>query len=413
MAKRIRPDQAVAEYPRIDSQAAIDLVMELLALPGRSRQEDQVMKYLVGRLKGSGVPASCISFDTAHKKSTGTTGNLIVKLPGTVKGPRRLMMAHVDTVPICAGCVPVRKGNVISAKNHATGLGGDDRAGVAVVLNSWLEIVRQNLPHPPLTLLFTVQEEIGLCGARYVSAAKLGKPQLCYNWDGDNPAEICIGATGDYGITIDIEGIASHAGVHPEKGVNAITIASIAIASLHRDGWLGLIKKSGKAGSSNIGVIQGGEATNVVTPKVSLRAEARSHDPEFRKQIVAAMESAFHQAVDRVATQTGQKGVVTFRSELKYESFRMDENAPVVQSVQAAIRTIGLAPFFDIGNGGLDANWMSAHGFPTVTLGCGQHQIHTVDEYLQLDEFLNGCQLGLLLCTDPPAARSRESAKGR
>src|SRR5690606_24046153 len=128
------------------------------------------------------------------------------------------------------GSRPVRKGNFVRSANPHTGLGADDRAGAAVVLHAATEILRKKLPHPPLTFLWTVQEETGLQGARCVNVAALGKPQLAFNFDGGSPEKLTIGATGGYRMTITISGIASHAGGAPEQGVSAIAIAAIAIA---------------------------------------------------------------------------------------------------------------------------------------------------------------------------------------
>lgn len=385
----------------VDQTAAVTLVMDLMAVTGRSKQEGQVVAFVRERLLAAGVPESCIETDTAHRRipGGGETGNLIVKLPGTKRGPRRLLMAHMDTVPICVGAKPVLRGDVIRSSNPATGLGGDDRAGVAVVMTAALELFRRKLPHPPVTLFFCVQEEIGLYGARYVSANKLGSPKFCFNWDGGEARYVNIGATGDYAIEVEIEGIASHAGVHPERGVNAITIASLAIADLTQNGWHGLIEKGKHRGTSNVGIIQAGEATNVVTPSLSLRAEARSHDPVFRKKIVEAYRKAFEQAAKSVKSSDGKTGRVTFNSDLKYESFRLDPREPAVSLAKQAVEKIGLTPELCIGNGGLDANWMTAHGFPTVTLGCGQHDIHTTNEWLHVPSFLQGCEIALLLAS--------------
>ncbi len=385
----------------VDQSAAVALVMELMAVTGRSKQEGQVVAFVRERLLAAGVPESCIETDTSNRRipGGGETGNLIVKLPGTKRGPRRLLMAHMDTVPICVGAKPVLKGDVIRSANPATGLGGDDRAGVAVVLTAALELFRRKLPHPPVTLFFCVQEEIGLYGARYVSANKLGAPKFCFNWDGGEARYVNIGATGDYAIEVEIEGIASHAGVHPERGVNAITIASLAIADLTQNGWHGLIEKGKHRGTSNVGIIHAGEATNVVTPSLSLRAEARSHDPVFRKKIVEAYRKAFELAAKSVKSSDGKTGRVTFNSDLKYESFRLDPREPAVSLAKQAVEKIGLTPELCIGNGGLDANWMTAHGFPTVTLGCGQHDIHTTNEWLHVPSFLQGCEIALLLAS--------------
>jgi tripeptide aminopeptidase len=385
----------------IDNDAAIALVMDLMAIPGGSRREGAVVDYIRKTLVAAGVPADCMELDTANRRipGGGDVGNLIVKIPGTRRGSRRLLMAHIDTVPICIGSKPVRSGDTIRSSDPATGLGGDDRAGVAVVITAVRELLKNNVPHPPLPLFFAVQEEIGLYGARFVSAQKLGSPRYCFNWDGGDPQFVNIGATGDYGIEIEIHGQASHAGVHPEKGISAIAIASLAIADLTQNGWHGLIQKGRHRGTSNVGVIQGGDATNVVTPLLKLRAEVRSHDPVFRKRIVEAYRKAFQKAAKSVRSAEGKPGTVTFSAELKYESFRLDPAEPVVGLALQAVESAGLTPSTYIGNGGLDANWMTAHGFPTVTLGCGQREIHTTGEWLHVPNFLTGCRVGVLLAS--------------
>ena len=390
------------ERCRIDAANACDLVLELMSIPGRSREEGQVLQTIRQRLTSAGLPESAFDTDEAHHRipGGGEVGNLIVTLPGTMKKPRRLLMAHVDTVPICVGCEPVCDGDLIRSRNSLTGLGGDNRAGVAVILTAALEILRQKLPHPPITLFFPVQEEIGLNGARYVEVDKLGKPEFCFNWDGGDPSQVCVGATGDFDITIEVEGVASHAGVSPERGVSAISIAAIAIAELTRDGWHGLIQKGESRGTSNVGIIHAGDATNVVTPQLTLRAEARSHDPVFRRKIVDAYQLAFERAAAEVKSIEGKTGRVTIRSQLKYESFCLPLETPAVQRAMSAISAIGLTPTTRIGNGGLDANWMTAHGLPTVTLGCGQQDIHTINETLHVPRFLQACETALILATD-------------
>jgi tripeptide aminopeptidase len=262
-----------------------------------------------------------------------------------------------------------------------------------------LEVIENGLPHPPLTFYWTVQEEIGLYGARYAKTSLLGKPRLAFNFDGGAAEKVTIGATGGYRMDIQVQGIAAHAGSAPEKGVSAITIASLAIAELHRDGWHGKIEKNGKTGTSNIGVIRGGEATNVVTPSVELRAEARSHDPAFRAKIIRAIEKAFLQAAKKVKNHERKTGSVEIAGRLDYEAFRLDADQPCVQAVESAIRSLGLVPSRAISNGGLDANWLSARGIPTVTLGCGQENAHTPAERLFLPEFHKACRIALCLAT--------------
>lgn len=387
--------------PEPNSKHAQDLVMQLMAIPGKSGEESDVAEFVKEKLRKAGVPVSAIQSDSVHRRSPigGEIGNLFLKLPGTVRAPRRLLSAHMDTVPICVGSKPVLKNNLVRSANPETGLGADDRAGVAATLSSALEIVRRDLPHPPLTFCWFVQEEIGLQGARLVKQSLLGKPKLAFNWDGGSPFKMTIGATGGYRLLIEITGIASHAGGAPEWGVSAIAIASLAIADLQRGGWHGSIVKNGKHGTSNVGFIHGGEATNVVTDRVVLKAEARSHDPKFRKRILTEIEKSFTKAAKEVKNVAGATGSVTFDGRLDYESFKLSKNEPCVKIAKQAIESIGREPVHAIANGGVDANWLTAHGIPSVTIGCGQLNQHMTSEALDIEEYHAACRIALRLAT--------------
>ena len=386
---------------KLSAPQAIKRVMRLMAIPGASGNEGAVAKSIRDELLEAGAKRTWFAEDKVQTKTpiSGNQGNLICCFPGTTDGPRRLLMSHLDTVPICVGSDPVRRKDKVVSRDPNTGLGADNRAGCAVTLTAACEILKQGLPHPPLTFLWTVQEEIGLHGARLLSKKLLKNPKLCFNWDGGAPEKLTIGATGGYRMEIQIEGIASHAGGAPEEGVSAIAIASLAIADLHKKGWHGLIKKRNKLGTSNVGVVQGGAATNVVCDQVTVRAEARSHDPEFRKRIVDEIEAAFHRAVEQVSNVSGQRGRVRFDGRLDYDSFRIDRDAPCVVAAQHACQSIGLEPEFAIANGGLDANWLSARGLPTVSFGCGQVNQHMKTEALMVSQYVDACEIGLRLAT--------------
>src|SRR5215213_4589061 len=150
----------------ISDSEALALVMEIMAIPGRSGEEGAIMDFIRGKLIRAGVPQNALSFDDANRRTPlgGQVGNLVLKLPGTIRGPRRMLSAHVDTVPICLGSRPVRKGKYIVSANKETGLGADDRSGAAVLLTTVQEVLRSKRSHPPLTFLWAVQEEVGLFG---------------------------------------------------------------------------------------------------------------------------------------------------------------------------------------------------------------------------------------------------------
>jgi tripeptide aminopeptidase len=387
--------------PMPDLKRAEQLVLALMAIPAKSGEEAVVADYIRDKLLAAGAPADAIVSDNANKQALirGNTGNLIFKLPGIHKAPRRMLSAHMDTVPICIGSQPKVEGEFVRSANPASGLGADDRAGAAAILIAALEILERKLPHPPLTFCWFVQEEVGLYGARCVQKNLLAKPAMCFNWDGGAAEKLTIGATGGYRMTIEVEGLASHAGVCPEKGVSAIAISSLAIADLARGGWHGLIQKGNHRGTSNVGYIHGGEATNVVTDRVTLKAEARSHEPKFRGQIVKAIERAFKNAAKEIKSAEGRRGSVRFDGRLDYESFLIDPQHPCVLLAEKAVQEAGREPVRVVSNGGLDANWLNAHGIPTVTLGCGQMNVHTTSEMLDLAAYRDACRIALRLAT--------------
>ncbi len=393
--------------PTAPADRARSLLLRLLGIPGRSRQEGRVARFLIRTLRRAGVPQSAIHVDEAHRKSPfgGDSGNLIVRVPGTLQGPRRLLSAHMDTVPLCVGVKPVVRDGWVHPADSSTGLGADDRAGVAVLLYALSELLRCNLPHPPLTFFFSIQEELGLVGARYVDRPLFGRPRMAFNFDGSDPNKLTIGATSGYRMTIDVFGIPSHAGCHPEDGVSAITIAAKAIADLDARGWHGTIRQGSCVGTSNVGIIEGGNATNVVTPRVQLKVEARSRSKTSRERIVKNIEEAFMKAARTVRNAAGKAGRVEFDGHLDYEAFRLPKDEPAIAVAKEAVRFAGGKPVFAQSNGGLDANWLVAAGIPTVSLGCGQRNGHTTDEKLNLAEFHQSCQTALRLCA--PVSHTR------
>ena len=394
----------------VDQSAALERLLRFLAVPGVTGQEAAIGKEIASALAESGVPKSAIGFDDANTRipEPTETGNLIVKLPGTSKKVSKpvLFMTHMDTVPLCAGAKPKVQGTrVVNELEGTTALGGDNRTGCAVLVTLAAELIKHKLPHPPLTLLFTVREESGLFGAKHLNPAELGGPVMGFNVDGRSAADVTIGAIGADRWTVDIRGKASHAGVAPEKGISATMVLALAMSQVFSGGWWGKVKKDGKEGTSNIGPVgtldgrSAGDATNVVTEFVHVKGESRSHDAKFVREISAAFKTAFTRAAGKVKDHEGRSAKVKFTSRLDYLPFRLKEDAPVAKKAAKAVRAIGREPNLRVTNGGLDANWMVKHGIPTVTFGAGQNEIHTVKEFVDLTEFESGCRLAVALAT--------------
>ncbi len=380
---------------KINKKRALEILMRVLNIPGISCQESLIANEVKAILAESGVDKKLMVHDAAHRKSPagGAVGNLVVKLPGDNSKPRLMLSAHMDTVPICEGCEPKKSGQKIVSANKQTGLGGDDRAGVAAALVAVIETLESGASYPPITLCFFVQEEIGLHGSKFMNVAKLGKPSMALNFDGGDPYKLTIGATGGERMKIYLSGVPAHAGIAPQAGASAIEAAGLAIASLKTKGWLGAVKKGRKLGTSNIGVIKGGAATNVVTDHVELAAEARSHDSQFRDEIATRIQDAFIEAAAKVANVDGVAVQADVQRRVDYESFRLSDQSDEVQRVARAIEQTGQQATFAVSNGGVDANWLNAHGIPAVTLGCGQREIHTKDEWLDLPDYYAACQI--------------------
>ncbi|MEL7263269.1 MAG: M20/M25/M40 family metallo-hydrolase [Planctomycetota bacterium] len=380
----------------------LELYLELTAIPGTSGEEHDIAQAIVGHLKNAGLPDEQMRFDDANTRTrrTGNTGNLIVHLPGKgamADGPVTLLSAHMDTVPICVGCEPKVDGDYVVSANPETGLGADDRSGCTVLLQAALHLLQTDQDHPPAIFAWLIQEEIGLEGARHIDPSVIGRVDQAFNYDGGSIDRLTIGAIGGERIEIEVFGIPAHAGVAPQEGASAIQIASLAIAELHQSGWLGQIDKSGEpgggVGTANVGVIQGGEATNVVTPHVRLKAEARSHDAAFRTAIVARMRQAFESAAASVQTDSGTPGRVQFDSHVDYESFRLPDDHPSIDVARRLTQQAGGEGTLYIANGGLDANWLFQHGISAITMGCGQMNIHTANEKLDIKALETACDI--------------------
>lgn len=397
--------QPNAPASKLDTAAATDRLMRYLAIEGVTGHEAAIGAAIAADLKALGVPEAAIRFDTAHQRIPlpTQTGNLIVDLPGTKPGKRLLFSTHLDTVPLCAGAKPRREGDRI-VSDGTTALGGDNRTGCALLVSLAETLLRHNLPHPPITLLFTVREESGLHGARELVAADLLGAEMGFNVDGRLANELIIGAVGQENWRAEIRGRASHAGVAPEKGISATLVGSIALAEAHKAGWFGKVVKDDGHGTSNVGIFGGkpgqpaGDATNVVTDLAVLVGEARSPEATFAAAITEGFRAAFETARQAVKAADGSMAEVTFSHTPSYPPFRLAEDGPVVGHAKRAVESLGMEPVLVFSNGGLDANWIAGkHGVPTVTIGAGQYEIHTIKEYVDVPEFIRGCRLAVCL----------------
>jgi tripeptide aminopeptidase len=354
----------------IDPQAMSAEFQELVRIDSHSLQEAAVAEAVVGKLKAMGL---AVVQDRAHEAIGGQTGNVIGKLPATAPGlPTVMLNAHLDTVTPGCGVVPECRDDDICSISE-TILGADDKAGITVILAALREIIGGGPPgggppHGELQVVFTIAEEIGLYGAQYLDYSLIN-PDYAFVFDGGREiGSLTVAAPSAQKMTWKVHGRSAHAGVCPEKGVNAVQIAAEAIAAMK----LGRLDEESTA---NIGHIEGGAARNIVPDTCEVWGEARSHSEAKLAAQVSHMQRCFE---DAAARHEGASVEKDFQS--SYHSFRLSEEAEVVRVAAEAARKLGLPVKYEIGGGGSDANIFNEKGIPAVICATGARDPHTLGE---------------------------------
>jgi tripeptide aminopeptidase len=363
----------------IDRQRLVQTFLELVRIDGISGNEAAMAQALAARLTALGIPSQQ---DAAGSACAGNAGNVIGRLEATAPGaPPILLSAHMDTVQPTRGIKPALRDGVI-ASDQTTILGADDRAGISAILEILAVLKERRLPHGPIEIVFTVAEEIGMHGAKFLKRADL-QARLGFVFDSSAPpGNVVVQAPGAVAFKIFVHGKAAHAAVWPEKGVHAIQIAGRALADLK-------LGRVGEIGTVNVGLIQGGKAINVVPDCVELQGEVRSPDEEEINALLHDIERRFA----AVAKKAG--GSIAFEATRKYAGFRLTDQDQVVQVVAAAIARAGFQPKTIKYPGGSDANVFNEKGIPTVNLGLGVHGAHSFQESITVDNLAAAAKIGL------------------
>jgi len=337
------------------TKTIVDVFCDFVQIGSESGDEARFISYLQD-LFTSKLDANCMLDEY---------GNLIARVPakGSTKDEPILLGAHADTVKPGKGIKPVVENGVIRSAGE-TILGADDKAGIAEIF----EAVRSATKHPPLEIVITRGEEVGLLGAKNLDVS-LVRAKMGFIIDGEEADTIVIGGPTHISLDIEVIGKAAHAGMEPEKGISAIRVASVAISRMP----LGRIDEETTA---NVGTIHGGMIRNGIPERVKIQAECRSLNDDKAMRQAEAMRSAFEEA----AREAGAK--VQIATELEYRASRTSEDAPVVKIAQEAIRAVGLTPRTEVITGGTDALVLSGRGIAAVVLGYGGSAAHTEQEQI-------------------------------
>ncbi len=343
---------------------------DLVRIDSPTGGERDVADYCIARLRALG-------FETRID----ATLNVTAFCDG--EGEPLLLSAHTDSVPPCRGITPQIQDGVIKS-DGTTILGADDRAGVAGILEALAAMREQGLPHRPLDIVFSAQEEPGLLGSAALDYAPLrAKYGVVFDYDGP-VGTIIYSAPATYNIDATITGRAAHAGAVPEKGISAIRVAAEAIMAMP----LGRLDEETTA---NIGVLHGGLARNIVPPTCELTAETRSRRPAKLERQKKAMVRALERAAKR------NRAKVDIRLRFAYPAYRLAARAPVVRLVSDALLRVGRTPKLDVAGGGSDANQFNAHGIQSIVASIGIEKMHSTAEFIPVAELVKCAELALEL----------------
>jgi tripeptide aminopeptidase len=358
----------------IDEQRVLQTFLELVEIDNPSGQEQQMAAAVIERLRMVGLEPEQFA-----------NGSIIARLAG--EGEPILLSAHLDSVAPAIGKRAIVENGVVRSAGD-TVLGSDDLAGVTAILEG-VRAVRMNGRHRAAELVFTVQEEVGLVGARGLDYTMLrSRMGVAFDLNGELGG-ICVSAPAQESIRVAITGRAAHAGVAPEQGINAVRVAAEAIAAMP----LGRIDEETTA---NVGIIQGGTATNIVPEHVTLQAEARSRDEQKLDRQVAAMRAALEAAAER------HGATVDWQSTRAYGPIRIADDAPIVTLCQRAARAAGFEPRLVATGGGSDVNIFNMHGIAAVNLSVGYKDIHSTNEHIAVDDIAGATRLvSALLSLEP------------
>lgn len=316
--------------------------------------------------------------DNAAKIAGGNSGNLICNIAGEKDVPTILLMSHMDTVSPGIGKKPRVDGDVICS-DGSTVLGADDLAGVECILETLRLLKENNVSHGNIQVAFTIAEEIGLIGAKSLDYSKINAK---FGFVVDSSGKIgTVAVTGpsQYVFDISIKGKAAHAGVEPEKGINAIQITSKAISNMK----LGRIDEETTA---NVGMIEGGRATNIVCESVSIKAEARSLKKDKLESQKNHMYECFEEATKFF------NGIMDFKSTLEYEAYNVKENKELIDILQEAANKTSIDLQLETTGGGSDTNIVNSKGIKAVNLGIGVQKLHSTEEFIKIDDMVKATE---------------------
>lgn len=359
----------------INEKRIINDFFQLVQIDSITRSEGNVAKVIKEKLKEIGAE---IYVDDAGEKVGSDTGNIIAKIKGKANKPTILFSSHMDTVVPGEGIIPVIKEGVIYSEGN-TILGSDNKAGIVAILEGVRVLQENGIEYGDIEIVFTIAEEGGLFGVKNLDYSKLSA-KVGYVLDSDGkPGTIIVQGPAQDKIDVVVKGKSAHAGVSPEEGISAIQVASKAISMMK-------LLRIDEDTTANIGVISGGTATNIVTEKVEIKAEARSTVEEKLNEQTNHMVECFQKAAEEFNAE------VIIDTERVYSAFNLTEEDLVVKNAIKAANNLGFEVVMKATGGGSDTNILNTYGVSTINLGVGMTKVHTTDEHISVEDLVNSAK---------------------
>lgn len=335
--------------------------IDYVKIPSPSGKEEAFADYLCQEIKELGL-----------KTYQDKIGNIYINIKGNNPCSNPILLnAHIDTVVHDTEIVPQIRSGTITSKGD-TILGADNKAGVAVIMEVLNWIIENKIKHPDIQVIFTVQEEIGLKGAKQIVPGWI-MPNIGYVLDGGAIDIIHNAAPSQINIHAEVIGRAAHAGVHPEEGISSIIVISEAISKMK----LGRIDCETTA---NIGIIEGGAATNIIPEKAYIKGEARSHNVLKLKKQVLNMKNALKKTCRKYHAK------LKLKIEKAYDSFYVGCKDEIIKHAESGMKKICIKPSLKITGGGSDANVFNKLGIKSIILGVGAGHVHTKNECIRIKD---------------------------
>ena len=370
----------------IQRQRLAQTFIDLCEISSPSRREKSIALHLKNVFTELG--ASAILEDQSGTATGSDTGNLIIRFDGTRPDIDGVFFScHMDTVQPGEGVKVVQNGDIFTSAGE-TILGGDDKSGIAAIIEMMTVLKESQADHGLIEIIITTCEEIGLLGAKHLDH-RLVTAQYGYALDSSGIDKVIIGAPAANKFRIEVTGAAAHAGLNPEQGISAIQVAARAITQV----TLGRLDEESTA---NLGIIQGGVATNIVPEKVIIEGEVRSHSTTKLASYTSAIRETFEATVaswQNTDPANTLRPKVTIRALSEYPAMRLAMDAPVIRRISDAGRNAGRELHFVVAGGGSDANIFNGFGLPTAIVATGMNKVHTTEEQLDLNDLTSLTEL--------------------